>query len=91
MAKTAHTSEDIGQAIRRARTRKGMTQGDLGKLTNLRVATISALENAAAAPQLKTVLTVLAALDIELRLVEKKTAAPDDLMSAIGIAEDSPE
>ena len=84
MAKTAHTSEDIGQAIRRARTRKGMTQGDLGKLTNLRVATISTLENAAAATQLKTVLTVLNALEIDV-LLDEDDDADNDLMSELGI------
>lgn len=61
----ARTAKQIGEALRRIRKRKGMTQKDVSARTNLRVATISSLENGDAGTQLRTVMAVLTALDLE--------------------------
>ena len=62
---TARTPDQIGNALRRVRKAKGMTQKDVSTRTNLRVATISSLENGDPGTQMRTVISVLAALDLE--------------------------
>lgn len=68
---SARTSEQIGEAIRHARKARGWTQGDISARTNLRVATISSLENGDAGTKLATLLAVMSALGLEFRLVER--------------------
>lgn len=68
---SARTAEQLGEAIRRARKARGWTQGDISARTNLRVATISTLENGDAGTKLATLLAVMAALGLEFRLVER--------------------
>ena len=73
---TARTAEQIGEALRRTRKARGWTQSDISAHTNLRVATISSLENGDAGAKLATVLAVMAALGLELRLVPGQVAQP---------------
>jgi len=68
---SARTAGQVGEAIRRARKARGLTQGDISKRTNLRVATISSLENGEAGTRLGTLLAVMTALQLEFRLVER--------------------
>ena len=68
---SARTAEQIGVAIRRVRKARGWTQGDIKARTNLRVATISSLENGDSGAKLSTLLTVMAALGLEFRLAER--------------------
>ncbi len=68
---TARTAAQIGEALRRSRKVQGWTQGDVSARTNLRVATISSLENGDAGTKLATVLAVMAALGLEFRLVAR--------------------
>ncbi len=68
MELTLRTAEQIGTALRRARRAQGLTQGDLSARTNLRVATISSLENGEPGTKLATLLAVMAALELELGL-----------------------
>lgn len=68
---SARTAEQIGEAIRRARKARNWTQGDISARTNLRVATVSSLENGDAGTKLTTLLAVMAALGLEFRLVER--------------------
>jgi len=68
---SARTAGQVGEAIRRARKARGLTQGDISKRTNLRVATISSLENGEAGTRLGTLLAVMTALHLEFRLVER--------------------
>ncbi|MBU2958026.1 helix-turn-helix domain-containing protein [Paracoccus sp. 1_MG-2023] len=71
MELSARTAEQIGEAIRRTRKLRGWTQGDISDRTNLRVATISSLENGDAGTKLATVLAIMAALGLEFRLVAR--------------------
>lgn len=68
---SARTAEQIGEAIRRARKARGWTQGDICARTNLRVATISSLENGDGGTKLATLLAVMAALGLEFRLAPR--------------------
>ena len=68
---SARTAEQIGEAIRRTRKARGWTQSDISGCTNLRVATISSLENGDAGTKIATLLAVMAALGLEFRLVER--------------------
>lgn len=71
---SARTARQIGEAILRARTARGWTQGDISRRTNLRVATISSLENGGAGTKLATVLKVMSSLNLEFRLVERRVS-----------------
>ena len=74
MEQIARTSRQIGAAIRRRRRRLRLRQGDVGARTNLRQATISALENGEPGTQLRTLINVMAALDLEM-VVRERTKA----------------
>ncbi|MCE5975060.1 helix-turn-helix domain-containing protein [Sinirhodobacter sp. WL0062] len=68
---SVRTADQIGEAIRRARKARGWTQSDISARTNLRVATISSLENGDAGTKLATLLAVMAALGLEFRVVDR--------------------
>lgn len=68
MAELARSPEQIGNAIRRARKKRGMSQSELGEKAGLRQETISLIENGNPAAKLETILAVLAALDLELQI-----------------------
>lgn len=71
----ARTAKQIGAAIRRRRRALGLRQNDVGDRTNLRQATISALENGEPGTRLRTLTDVMAALDLELVIRERSRAA----------------
>ena len=71
----ARTPQQIGAAIRRRRRNLKITQSDLGSRTNLRQATISALENGEPGTQLRTLVDVMAALGLELVVRDRSTAS----------------
>lgn len=73
MEQIARTPKQLGAAIRRHRRRTGLTQTRLGEQTQLRQATISALENGEAGTQLRTLLDVLAALGLEIVVRERSS------------------
>ncbi|MDT0617049.1 helix-turn-helix domain-containing protein [Salinisphaera sp. P385] len=75
MDQVARTTKQIGASIRRRRRALGLRQGDVGDKTNLRQATISALENGESGTQLRTLVDVMAALDLELVVRERSRAA----------------
>lgn len=77
MTMKARTAKQIGEALRRIRKRKSMTQKDVSARTNLRVATISSLENGDAGTQLRTVMAVLTALDLEFTIQDRGTDDKD--------------
>ena len=74
MEQIARTSKQIGAAIRRRRRRLGLRQGDVGAKTNLRQATISALENGEPGTQLRTLVNVMATVGLEMVLRERTKA-----------------
>ncbi len=77
MEQIARTSRQIGAALRRRRRGMNLRQSDIGSRTNLRQATISALENGEAGTQLRTLINVLTALDLELVVRERSNAGAE--------------
>lgn len=77
MEQIARTPKQIGAAIRRRRRALNLRQGDLGAKTNLRQATISALENGEPGTQLRTLIDVMAALSLELVIRERSKVSAD--------------
>jgi len=68
VAHLARSPEQIGNAIRRARKKMGISQSELGERTGLRQATISQIEKGHPAAKLETVLGILAALNLEFQI-----------------------
>ncbi len=74
MSELARSPEQLGNAIRRARKKHGMSQSELGEKAGLRQETISLIENGNPATKLETILAVISALDLELEIAERKSA-----------------
>ena len=71
MSDLARDPKQIGNLIRRARKRRGWSQGALGAKAGLRQETVSLLENGNETAKLQTILKVLSALDLELRIAQR--------------------
>lgn len=71
MTDLARTPKQIGNLIRRTRKKRGLTQAALGATAGLRQETISLIETGNPATRLETILAVLAALDLEFRIVPR--------------------
>lgn len=75
MEPIARTPKQIGAEIRRYRRRKKMPQTELAAKTKLRQATISALEKGETGTQLRTLIDILAALELELVIRPRSSAS----------------
>lgn len=75
----ARTSKQIGAAVRRRRRALGMNQKDVGTKTLLRQATISGLEAGEAGTQLRTLFSILTALNLELVIRPRTKASTDKI------------
>ncbi|MDT3777687.1 helix-turn-helix domain-containing protein [Nitrospira sp. MA-1] len=71
MTDLARNPKQIGNLIRRTRKNLGLSQSQLGEKTGLRQETISLIETGNPAAKLETILAVLAALDLEFRIVPR--------------------
>ena len=79
MADLARDPKQIGNLIRRARKRRGLSQTQLGDTTGLRQETISLIETGNPAARLETILDALAALDLEFHIVPRSKGRPADI------------
>lgn len=79
MADLARDPKQIGNLIRRARKTQGLSQTQLGKKTGLRQETISMIETGNPAARLDTILSVLAALDLEFRATNRSKGRASDI------------
>lgn len=77
----ARTEKQLGAILRRARKQARLTQSDLGKSIHLRQATISRLEAGQPAIQIRTLMWVLAALDLELVVRRRTKSSAADIES----------
>ena len=66
MDRLGRSPEQIGAAIREARTRSGLSQAELGRRAGLRQSTISQIETGHGPAKLDTIFAVLTALELEL-------------------------
>ncbi len=71
MSDLARDPKQMGNLIRRARKRRGLSQATLGAQAGLRQETVSLLENGNEAAKLETILKILSALDLELRVAPR--------------------
>jgi HTH-type transcriptional regulator/antitoxin HipB len=69
------TSKQLGSAIRRHRRSAGLSQAQVGARTNLRQATISALERGEPGTELRTVIDVMTALGVEIVVRDRSQPA----------------
>ena len=74
MVELARSPEQVGNTIRRARKKRGMSQSELGEKSGLRQETISLIENGNPAAKLETILAVLSALNLEIEITQRKSA-----------------
>ncbi|MBK6896840.1 MAG: helix-turn-helix transcriptional regulator [Alphaproteobacteria bacterium] len=73
MAELARSPEQIGNALRRARKKLGMSQSELGEKSGLRQETISLIEKGNPAAKLETILAVLSALNLEIKITQRRS------------------
>jgi HTH-type transcriptional regulator / antitoxin HipB len=71
MQSLARTPQQVGAIIRHTRKRLGRSQGALGEIAGLRQETISLIETGNPAARLDTILSLLGALDLEIRIVPR--------------------
>lgn len=79
MSELARTPRQIGAAIQRARKKHGWTQAQLAERAGLRQATISVIERGETPAKLNSILAVLAALDLELRIGARSKGDGSDI------------
>ncbi len=75
----ARTTKDIGNVLRNVRKAKGLTQTELASRAGVWQRTISNIETSASEARLDTVFDLLAALDLEFRIVPRSKMKPGDL------------
>lgn len=81
MNELARTPKQIGSIVRRNRRRLGMSQRALGERVGLRQETISLIETGNPATRLDTMLSVLAALELEFQVdARSRGSDPQDLI-----------
>lgn len=68
MQDLARTPQQVGAIVRQSRKRLGLSQGGLGERAGMRQETISLIETGNPAARLETILSVLGALDLEIRI-----------------------
>jgi HTH-type transcriptional regulator/antitoxin HipB len=71
MVSVARTPQQLGNLIQRARKQRGWNQTQLGDNAGLRQETISLIETGHSAAKLQTILSALAALDLELQIAPR--------------------
>ena len=84
MANLARSPEQIGNVIRRARKKTGMSHAELGEKTGLRQGTISLIESGHPAAKLETILAVLSALNLEFQIHSREYGISDFLVGKHG-------
>ncbi|MFZ1802760.1 MAG: helix-turn-helix domain-containing protein [Nitrospira sp.] len=75
----ARDPRQIGNLIRRIRKKQGLSQTQLGEKAGLRQETISLIETGNPSTTLETILSVLAALDLEFRMVLRSKGRAADI------------
>ncbi len=79
MEQVARTTKQAGEAIRRVRRQRGLSQSALGAKMHVRQATVSKLEAGEPATQLKMLMDALAALDLELVIRPRSSGRVEDI------------
>lgn len=77
MDKVIRSNKDLGAAIRLARKQQNLRQVDVAQKASVRQALVSDIENGATTAKLDSVMRVLAALDLDLSVVPRRTTGFD--------------
>jgi HTH-type transcriptional regulator / antitoxin HipB len=80
MSTIIRSPETLGNAIRNARKQRGLSQARLAELVGLRQAAISLIEKGHAPLKLDTLLTILAALDLDLNIGPRTMVSVQDIV-----------
>ena len=75
----ARSPRQLGNIVRRARKKNGLTQTELGARVVCRQETISLIEGGNPATRIDTLLGVLASLEFEIRIAPRSKGAPADI------------
>ena len=75
--KIVRDGKQLGAVIRSARKKKGWRQVDLARQASKRQQLISDLENGASSSRLDTILKILAALDLDLSVTDRRAPSLD--------------
>jgi HTH-type transcriptional regulator / antitoxin HipB len=78
MATLIRSPGALGNMIQRARKQKGWSQAELGEHTNMRQSAVSMIEKGQAALKLDTLLTIVAALDLDLQIGPRARGSIED-------------
>jgi HTH-type transcriptional regulator/antitoxin HipB len=79
MDQIARTTNDLGNALRRARKAQSLTQTELAARAGIWQRTVSTIETSASEAKVDTIFDVLAALDLEIHIVPRSKIRPSDL------------
>ncbi len=79
MQTIARTPKQVGDALRRTRKLKKLSQAELGEKTNLWQETISKIEAGSDATKIGTLCALLAALDLELVIAPRSKGSADEI------------
>lgn len=79
MNNLVRSPEEIGNIVRQARKKLGISQSALGELAGLRQETVSLIESGNAATRLDTILNLLAVLDLEFRISQRTKGSEIDI------------
>lgn len=74
MNQLARDEKQIGSIIRRRRKQLKLSQSQLGEKSGVRQAFVSIVESGNPATKIKTILSILAALDLEFQIQERSNA-----------------
>ena len=77
MDKVIRSNKDLGAAIRLARKQQNLRQIDVAQKASVRQALVSDIENGATTAKLDSVMRVLAALNLDLSVVPRRTTGFD--------------
>ena len=79
MVEIARTPKQIGSSIQRARKLRDWTQSELAERAGLRQGTISVIENGEKPAKINSILSVLAALDLEFTIAPRSKGTSSDI------------
>lgn len=79
MSDLARNPRQLGNIVRRARKKNGLTQTQLGALVGCRQETVSLIESGNPATRIDTLLAVLAGLELEIRIAPRSKGALADI------------
>jgi HTH-type transcriptional regulator / antitoxin HipB len=75
----ARNEKQLGAVLRRIRKQAGLSQSDLGEKIHLRQGTVSRLESGQPAVQLRTLIAVLSALELEITLRPRSKGSASEI------------